>query len=86
MTNLPVSNALRGLNEILAPDGARLVVRDESARSLRLALDLADSECPECVLPGDLLLDIIRKRLTAADPDLADIELEDPRDRPASPV
>jgi hypothetical protein len=84
MTNLPVTDALRGLNEILAPDGARLVVRGEAAGSLRLALDLADSECPECVLPADLLLDIIRKRLTAADPDLADIELEDPREPSAS--
>ncbi len=61
MTQLsPAAQAtLDELAAIVEPDGARLVVRDASASEVTIELDLSASECPECVLPRDLLVDIL---------------------------
>jgi hypothetical protein len=68
------------LAAIVEPDGARLVVRDASASEVTIELDLSASECPECVLPRDLLVDILSSRLQEADPDLRSVDLIDPRE------
>jgi hypothetical protein len=74
------------LAAIVEPDGARLVVRDASAAAVTIELDLSKSECPECVLPRDLLVDILSSRLQESDPDLRTVDLIDPRedDAPSS--
>jgi hypothetical protein len=71
---------LDDLAAIVEPDGARLVVRDASASTVTIELDLSASDCPECVLPKDLLTDILASRLQESDPDLQSVELIDPRD------
>lgn len=68
------------LAAIVEPDGARLVVRDASASTVTIELDLSTSECPECVLPKDLLVDILSSRLQESDPDLRIVDLIDPRE------
>jgi hypothetical protein len=68
------------LNEIVRPDGAELRVKERSETSLLLELDLTNSDCPECVVPKDLLLDILRTNLATADPDMRDVDLHDPRE------
>jgi hypothetical protein len=68
------------LAAIVEPDGARLVVRDASSSTVTIELDLSRSSCPECVLPRDLLVDILSTRLQEADPDLRTVDLVDPRD------
>ena len=68
------------LAAIVEPDGARLVVRDASASAVTIELDLSASDCPECVLPKDLLVDILASRLQESDPDLREVELIDPRE------
>ena len=68
------------LAAIVEPDGARLVVRDASASMVTIELDLSQSDCPECVLPKDLLTDILASRLAESDPDVRAVELIDPRD------
>lgn len=68
------------LAAIVEPDGARLVVRDASASTVTIELDLSASECPECVLPRDLLVDILSSRLQESDPDLRIVDLIDPRE------
>ena len=83
--NQPVLSAaaqatLDELAAIVEPDGARLVVRDASASTVTIELDLSASECPECVLPRDLLVDILSSRLQESDPDLREVELIDPRE------
>lgn len=70
---------LAELNDIVAPDGAALRVRSASASTLVVDLDLRASSCPECVVPKDLLLDILTSRLRDRDPDLTSVELHDPR-------
>jgi hypothetical protein len=68
------------LAAIVEADGARLVVRDASASEVTIELDVSKSECPECVLPRELLVDILSSRLQEADPDLRTVELIDPRE------
>jgi hypothetical protein len=68
------------LNEIVKPDGAVLRVRESSPSALYLELDLSGSSCPECVVPKELILDIVRSRVALVDPDVRTIELDDPRE------
>jgi hypothetical protein len=68
------------LAAIVEPDGARLVVRDASTSTVTIELDLSASDCPECVLPKELLVDILASRLQESDPDVRTVELIDPRD------
>jgi hypothetical protein len=74
--------ALAALNEILEVDGGRLVVESATPTSLGLRLDLSGSECPECVVPRELMLDILRANLASADPDIHHVEVDDPREPP----
>ena len=68
------------LSEILRADGAELRVRRASATSVTLELDLSDSDCPECVMPRELLVDIYRTRLAEVDPDIRSVVIIDPRE------
>ena len=77
---MSVDSVIAGLNDIVRLDGAELRVRARTESSLHLELDLADSECPECVVPNAMMLDILRSNLATADPDIQRIELDDPRE------
>lgn len=68
------------LNEIVRPDGALLRIRETSPTTLRLELDLSGSSCPECVVPKELMLEILVSRVALVDPDVRTIELHDPRE------
>lgn len=79
----PSASARATLDELAAivePDGARLVVRDANPSGVTIELDLSQSSCPECVLPRDLLVDILSSRLQEVDPDLRAVDLVDPRE------
>lgn len=88
MISAGAERALAALNEILEVDGGRLVVEAATPTSLGLRLDLTGSSCPECVVPRDLMLDILRANLAVADPDVQHVEVDDPRETgelPATP-
>lgn len=68
------------LNEIVRPDGAELRVTERSDTALRLELDLTNSTCPECVVPKELMLEILATNLATVDPDIQRIDLVDPRE------
>ncbi len=68
------------LNDIVAADGAALRVLSSTPDSVKLDLDLSQSECPECVVPWSLLMEIVAQRLAEACPDVRDISLYDPRE------
>ena len=72
--------AIAALNEILEIDGGRLLVESATATSLGLRLDLTGSTCPECVVPRELMLDILRANLATADPDIRHVDVNDPRE------
>lgn len=75
-----VAPVVEELNEIVRPDGAELVLRAESLTAVLLELDLSRSQCPECVVPKDLVLELVRSKLIAIAPDITTIELIDPRE------
>lgn len=77
---MSVDAVVAELNEIVRPDGAELRVTERSATALHLELDLTNSSCPECVVPKDLMLEILATNLATADPDIQRIELVDPRE------
>lgn len=75
------------LDGIVAADGARLRLRAVTGPVAELVLDLSGSTCPECVLPKDLLVEMLTSRLSAADPDITEVRLDDRRDpREAEPA
>ena len=77
---MSVYEVIAELNEIVRPDGAELRVLDQSPTSLKLALDLTNSTCPECVVPKALMLEILQANLATLDPDIRTVELDDPRE------
>ena len=77
---MTVDAVVEELNEIVRPDGAVLRIRETTATALRLELDLSGSSCPECVVPKDLMLEILASRVALVDPDVRTIELDDPRE------
>ena len=68
------------LNEIVAPDGAVIRVLSSTSDSVRLDLDLSQSDCPECVVPHSLLVQIVEQRLSEVCPELRSVSLYDPRE------
>jgi len=68
------------LNEIVAPDGAVIRVLASTPDSVRLDLDLSQSDCPECVVPHSLLMQIVEQRLAEVCPDVRSVSLYDPRE------
>lgn len=82
---MTVAAVVEELNEIVRPDGAVLRIREATTTSLHLELDLSRSSCPECVVPKELMLEILVSRVALVDPDVRTIELHDPRE-PASPT
>ena len=77
---MTVDAVVEELNEIVRPDGAVLRIRETTATALRLELDLSGSSCPECVVPKELMLEILASRVALVDPDVRTIELHDPRE------
>jgi hypothetical protein len=81
----PAQSVLDELNEIVKLDGAELHVDGSTGSLIELTLDLSNSTCPECVLPKDLLVELLTARLAEADPDIAGVRLNDPRESADSP-
>ncbi len=79
MISPPAQSVLDELNDIVRLDGAEFHVTSAAGSVLELSLDLSNSECPECVLPAELLVDLLTTRLAEADPDITEIKLHDPR-------
>ena len=77
---MTVAAVVAELNEIVRPDGAELHVRETSDTAVVLELDLTASTCPECVVPKELMLEILRSNLARLAPDVSRIELHDPRE------
>jgi hypothetical protein len=72
--------AIAALNEILRIDGGELRVHRATETFLALELDLSNSSCPECVVPKQMMIDILRSNLATADPDIREIDVLDPRE------
>lgn len=70
------------LNDIVAADGAALRITDATPAALALELDLTESECPECVVPKQFIVEIVAARFAEHGDPVPDITLFDPREEP----
>ena len=86
MITPPAQLVLDELNDIVRLDGAELQVRSSTGSCIELALDLSGSTCPECVLPKELLIELVATRLAEVDPDISEVRLHDPRATDGSAV
>jgi Fe-S cluster biogenesis protein NfuA len=78
---LDVAAGIDELRALLRADGAdlELVGLDAGRRHVRVRLDLSGVDCLECVIPPDLLEDLVRdglRRRVAAD---LEVVVDDPR-------
>ena len=80
MLSPPAQTVLDELNEIVRLDGAELRVESSERSRVELTLDLSNASCPECVLPKELLTDLLATRLAQADPDVIEVTVHDPRE------
>lgn len=78
--SLLVEDAVTQLNDMVSADGAVIRLVGETSTTVDLELDLSQSNCPECVVPKSLLLQIVRAQLLEVAPDIAEVTLVDPRE------
>ncbi len=76
-----VDDALAEVRPLVQADGADLVLDglDEEAGRIALRLDLEGVSCLECVLPSELLHDMVSDAMSRRVPGLVEVTLTDPR-------
>ena len=85
MTDSAVETALEKVRELLRPDGGDIILADgaadssEQSNALKLQLIVENSDCPECILPVDMLEPIALDIMSADLPSLASVSIIDPR-------
>ena len=90
-TDSAIETALEKVRELLRPDGGDIVLAEadgtaagaaadgapDSALKLRLVVE--NSDCPECILPVDMLEPIALDIMSADLPGLTSVSISDPR-------
>ena len=85
MANPAVETALEKVRELLRPDGGDIILADgaadsnEQSNALKLQLVVENSDCPECILPVEMLEPIALDIMSADLPGLASVSIIDPR-------
>lgn len=82
VTAAAVEEALRQYREGLRSDGADLLVEVDSYSRVRARLVVTDQTCLDCIMPGEVITDIVRSVLSARFDQPVDVILDDPRDLP----
>jgi hypothetical protein len=67
------------LRALLRPDGADLQIIETGPDKVHLSLDLANVECRECVLPPDVLDQMVREGLRRRVGPKLEVVFDDPR-------
>jgi hypothetical protein len=75
-----IDTAIETAQALIAADGSRLQVIEQSTDRVHFRLDLEDATCADCVLPVAHLTSVIgdTMRRVSGNPDLA-VEIDDPR-------
>ena len=76
-----MTNAVFEAGILLRADGAdlHLVEFDEANARVRIAVDIASSNCPECIIPPDLLADMLADAINRSYSSRVEVEVDDPR-------
>jgi hypothetical protein len=75
-----VGAAVQELREILRIDGADISLRAVTTSTLEFELELSAVPCLECVMPRDVLEEILLSRLNEVDPNIVSVAIGDPRE------
>ena len=76
-----IQSAVAEMQALMRADGADLVVKELNvpAARLHLAVELANVECLDCVVPPDMLRRVITDAITQKYPGELEILIDDPR-------
>lgn len=77
-----IQAAVDEMRKLMQADGADLTVKELNvpAARLHLAVDLANVECLDCVVPPDMLRRVISDAVAAKYPGELEILIDDPRE------
>lgn len=77
-----IRSAVDEMRALMQADGADLVVKaiDVPAARVHLAVDLANVECLDCVVPPDMLQRVIGDAIANKHPGELEIVIDDPRE------
>ena len=93
-TDSAIETALEKVRELLRPDGGDIVLAETDGNkaaaagaaadgapdsALKLRLVVENSDCPECILPVDMLEPIALDIMSADLPGLTSVSISDPR-------
>lgn len=81
MSTDSITDAVFEAGVLLRADGAdlHLVEFDEANGFVRVAVDVSDSNCPECIIPPDLLADMLTDAINRSYSSRVEVEVDDPR-------
>lgn len=81
-TENAIQSAVQEMQALMRADGADLVVKELNvpAARLHLVVDLANVECLDCVVPPDMLRQVIQDAITKKYAGELEILIDDPRE------
>ena len=81
MSTDSITDAVFEAGILLRADGAdlHLVEFDEANAHVRVAVDVSGSNCPECIIPPDLLADMLADAINRSYTSRVEVEVDDPR-------
>jgi len=81
MSTESMTDAVFEAGVLLRADGAELhlVEFDEANARVRVAVDISGSNCPECIIPPDLLADMLTDAINRSYSSLVAVDVDDPR-------
>ena len=71
--------ALAPVRDLIEADGGKVELVDTATDSIHIRLVLDTAECAECVMPKPFLQQVALDMLRADIPELATVEIDDPR-------
>ncbi|MFO0691746.1 MAG: hypothetical protein U0900_23830 [Myxococcota bacterium] len=77
-----IQSAVEEMQALMRADGADLIVKELNvpAARLHLVVDLANVECLDCVVPPDMLRQVIQDSITRKYAGELEIVIDDPRE------
>jgi hypothetical protein len=77
-----IRSAVEEMQALMRADGADLLVKELNvpAARLQLVVELANVECLDCVVPPDMLRQVIQDAITKKFPGELEIVIDDPRE------
>ena len=81
MERTDIERAVDEAGILLRADGADLLLADWDAAEgrVRVTVDISGSNCVECIIPPDLLADMIGDAINRATPSRVEVLVDDPR-------